>query len=235
MRLAKRQIIGLLFVLAVLIASIVAIDQRGGWSRFMQAPAPKQVAVSVSNSAIDPDNEGRLVSVQGQLLADRPPEDSEFGLTAGESIVLAREVEMYQWLEDCIDGICTQRSAWSDKWIDSSKFSEPGGHRNPDRFPVESARFVGQGIHLGAFKPDIELLIAAVGLKPRTIHADELSANLAASFSISGNELLSGSDPLHPAVGDLRIRYREVPSAPTTLIGIQQSMRLVQTVRSPTP
>lgn len=201
----------------------------------MNAPEVDGVTVSVAASPVNPDNEGRLVSVQGELLAERPPEDSEFGLVAADSIVLERDVEMYQWLEDCIDGTCTQRAAWSKKWIDSSKFGNPTGHRNPDRFPVDSARFVGEGIHIGAFEPDVDLLVASMGLKPRPINPEELSANLAASFSISGNELLSGSDSMHPVVGDLRIRYNAVPSAATTVIGIQKSSRLIPAPRPSRP
>ncbi|HET9033673.1 MAG TPA: TMEM43 family protein [Dokdonella sp.] len=232
MRLSKRDLIGIGSFVVVLAAIIVLIGYRGGWNRFMMAPEPQEVAVSVAATPVDPDNEGRRVSVQGQLLADKPPEDSEFGFVATNSIVLDRRVEMYQWLEECIDGACTQRMAWSDKWIDSSKFSNPTEHRNPDKFPVETARFVGEGIHIGAFEPDIELLVAAIGMKPRPIKNDELSANLAASFSIFGNELLSGSDSLHPAVGDLRIRYFELPSAVATVIGIQKSAQLVPLPRT---
>ena len=235
MSLGKQKLIGLVAFVIVLAVIMVAIGQRGGWNRFMTAPEPKEVAVSVAASPVNPDNEGRLVSVQGQLLAEKSPEDPEFGLIAHDSVVLAREVEMYQWLEDCIDGNCTQRMAWSDKWIDSSAFNEPTGHRNPDRFPVESARFIGEGIHIGAFEPEIALLESEIGFTPRPIKPDELSANLAASFSVSGNELLSGSDPLHPAVGDLRIRYSELPSTPTTVIGIQKLSRLVEAARPRVP
>lgn len=235
MRLSKREFVGILGVVLVLAAIIVAIGYRGGWDSFMKSSEPREVAVSVAASPVDASNEGRRVSVQGQLLAEKPPEDSEFGLVADTSIVLARDVEMYQWREDCIDGACTLRMAWSSQWIDSSGFNDPAGHRNPDRFPVESAQFVGEGIRLGAFEPDIELLITEVGLRPRPIEQGELSANLAASFSISGNEMLSGSDPLHPAIGDLRIRYSELPSAATTVVGIQKSNRLTGTSPSPKP
>ncbi len=227
----KRQLIGILVCIVVLVAIVAAIGDRGGWNRFMMAPEQKEVAVSVAASPVDSDNEGRLVSVQGLLLAEKPPEDLEFGLIARDSILLARTVEMYQWLEDCIDGVCTQRSDWSEKWIDSSAFSETVEHRNPERFPVESAHFVGQGIRIGDFEPDLGLLESEISLRPRLIKPEELSANLAASFSISGNSLLSGSDPLHPAIGDLRIRYSELPSAATTLIGIQKSNHLVESAR----
>lgn len=226
MRLKGKESMGLLTFVAVLVFAIVVIGNRGGWNRFLKMPEPAPVATSVSSKTVDAENEGRLVSVQGQIVTDHPPEDMELGLVAKNAVVLARDVEMYQWQERCIEGVCTQREGWSAEWIDSSRFSEQIGHRNPDRMPLESKRFDAEGIHIGAFQLDIDLAIAEIGFVSRPIEAAELSANLAASFSISDNQLLSGNDPTHPVVGDLRVRYREVPAGAATLDGIQKSTRL---------
>ncbi len=226
MRLSSKERLGLAAGVGLLILAIVLIGSRGGWNRFLHSAEPFPVAVSVSAKSVDADNEDRLVSVQGQLVADHPPADAQLGIVAKNAIVLARDVEMYQWQENCIDSVCTQRADWSAVWIDSTRFSEQVGHRNPDRLPLESMQFDGEGIHLEAFQPDINLVISKVGFVPRPIDPTELSSNLAASFSVSDNQLLSGNDPTHPAVGDLRIRYRVVPGGATTLNGVQKSTRL---------
>ena len=226
MRLSAKERLGLAVGVGLLIVAIVLIGSRGGWNGFLHAPEPATVAISVGAKSVDADNEGRLVSVQGQLVADHPPADAQLGIVANRAIVLARDVEMYQWQENCIDSVCTQRADWSAAWIDSSRFSEQVGHRNPDRLPLESTQFNGEGIHLDAFQPDLDLVVAKIGFVPRPIEPTELSSNLAASFSVSDNQLLSGNDPMHPAIGDLRIRYRVVPGGATTLNGIQKSTRL---------
>ena len=213
-------------VLALLVL-FLAIGSRGGWNRFLQMPDPPTIAMAVSANVLNADNEGRLVSVQGELLADQAPVDAELGLVASDSIVLVREVEMFQWQENCLQGACTQRTAWSQELIDDSGFREQIGHRNPQRFPLRSASFEGVGIHLGVFVPDADLLISALKLRPRPMVLSELSSNLAASFSISGDGLVSSNNPLQPEVGDLRIRYRMIPAGAVTLQGIQQAERLV--------
>ncbi len=231
MRLSAKERVALATAFGLLVVVIVWIGNLGGWNRFLKSPETPAVAISVSEKSVNIDNEGRLVSVQGQLVADHPPVDPQLGLTAKNAVALARDVEMFQWQENCIDSVCTQREAWSAQWIDSTRFNEQIGHRNPDRFPLESLEFRGEGIHLGAFQPDLDLVIARIGFVPRPIDPAELSANLAASFSVSDDTLLSGSDPMHPAIGDLRIRYRVVPGGATTLNGIQKSTRLTD----PTP
>jgi hypothetical protein len=141
--------------------------------------------------------------------------------------VLIRNVEMYQWREACIDTSCEQSTGWSDALIDSSTFHAKEGHENPTAFPFDSTRFDAEGIHLGAFHPTIELILAEVRPVPRPLRLDELPANLAASASEIDGRIHVGNDPLNPAVGDLRIGYTIIPSATTILTGIQRSERLV--------
>ena len=229
MRMSKRQRQWALAGLAVLtvFALFLAIGSRGGWNRFMQMPEPEAVAVAVATDALDAENEGRLVSVQGELLADQAPVDAEMGLVADDSVVLVREVEMYQWQENCLQGACTQRMDWSKDLIDDSTFREQIGNRNPDRLPLQSARFEGHGIHIGVFVPDTDLLVSALKLRPRATVVSELSSNLAASFSVSGDGLVSSNNPLQPVVGDLRIRFLMIPAGVVTVDGIQQGERLV--------
>lgn len=208
---------------------VVLLVAFGIWlSRERLAPQASSAATPVTADSIDAHNEGRLVSVNGSLSVDQPPEDPELGLRAQDAIILVREVEMIQWQQACDAGTCTLHTTWSPELIDSTRFSEAIEQHNPDRFPIASDRFVGKGVRLGAFVPDADLLVSSIGLTPRAVTLTELPGNLAASFSVSDNALFSGNDPEHPIVGDLRIRYRVVTAAgEVSVTGIQQSFRLV--------
>lgn len=217
--------------LALLLVAVV-IGALGGWRGFMQKAAAPEVAISVPADAVDPLNDGRLVSVQGKLASTTPPTDGELGVTADDAVVLLRHVEMYQWQESCIGDSCTQTEVWSATLIDTSGFREKHVHENPHGFPFVSARFDGQGIHIGAFQPDLDLVLAQVKPVERPLRLGELPANLAASASEIDGRIHVGNDPLQPVVGDLRIGYDVIPAATTILSGIQRAERLVAPVPS---
>lgn len=214
-----------LAIIGVVAALIVALGIRNGWQA--AAPEVSTSAIPVPADSINPDNEGRLVSVSGRLSVDKPPEDPQLGLRAADATILVREVEMLQWQEICDAGSCTFKTTWSPELIDSTHFSEGAEHRNPDRIPIASDRFIGEGVRLGAFVPQADLLVSSVGLTSRPVTLAELSNNLAASFSVSDGALVSGNDPGHPAVGDLRIRYQIVAGGVVSVTGIQQSTQLI--------
>ena len=211
----------------LLLLAVFAVDRFGGWRGFLQPQAVPEVAISVAATPIDPLNEGRLVSVQGRLEAAQAPKDAQLGVQADAAVVLIRNVEMFQWREACVDTSCVQSTAWSNTLIDSSAFHTQEGHENPPAFPFESTRFDAEGIHLGAFQPDLGLVLAQVEPVARPLRLEELPANLAASASQIDGRIYIGNDPLNPAVGDLRIGYSIIPSATTTLSGIQRADRLV--------
>lgn len=208
----------------------------GVWiNREVPAPSSPTTAIPVAADSVDAENEGRLVKVTGRLSVEQPATDPQLGLRAADAIVLIREVEMLQWQEHCSAGTCTLATTWSPTLIDSTRFSASAGQRNPDRFPLQGERFAGKGIHLGAFVPDVDLLLASLDSTPRPVSLDEFPENLAASFNAVDGALVSGNDREHPAVGDLRIRYRIVPAAQVTLSGIQQSSRLLDPARIQQP
>ncbi len=223
----------ILLLVGVLVVLIVAFGMRTGW-RFAGPQVPS-AAITVIADAVDAGHEGRLVNVHGRLSADQPPEDPDLGLRAADAIVLVREVEMFQWQQSCSAGSCVLQKTWSPELIDSTNFGESAKPRNPDRFPIASGRFVGQGIRLGAFLPDADLLVSSTGLTPRSVSLAELPANLAASFSVSAGTLISGNDPDHPVIGDLRIRYRIVAGGEVRVTGIQQLSRLVEPAHAQEP
>ncbi len=100
--------------------------------------------ISTSPTPLDSSLEGKLVYFNGETSS--PAEklvDQDFNILT-DDLKLIRNVEMYQWKEDseedCHDNYgggeeCTTtydyRKVWEDQPIDSSRFYQEEGHRNP--------------------------------------------------------------------------------------------------------
>lgn len=180
--------------------------------------------VNVPADRIDPANEGRRLSITGNLTVDKPPRDPQLGIGA-DTPVLFRLVEMYQWREQCDGGGCRYAMAWSAQPIDSSKFRTPMGHENPAA-PFVAAHFAAGEIHLDAFDVDSELTAAQLHLIAFPVQADSLPPNLAASFHDADGVLYAGGDPAQPVIGTLRVSYRVLPIGAVTLTGVQHGTKL---------
>jgi hypothetical protein len=198
-----------------------------------EANAPPHVeAPRVAADKIDPANEGRLVTIEGTLSVKKPPRDTQLGIGA-DAVMLLRFAEMLQWQERCAGASCTYQQVWSPQVIDSRKFREPEGHKNPERLPITTGRFSAGELRLGAFVVDAAALgnyrlDSALQTKPVPfpVKDAELPSNLAISFREVNGALYAG-DPDHRAVGDLRISYRIIPAGNVELTGTQHGERLI--------
>ena len=195
-----------------------------GW-RVHDVPSIASTQRNVAaGDVIDATNEGRKISVSGELSAPAAARDADLGISA-DAIVLLRNVEMYQWREQCAGDGCQYDVAWTPKPVDSSKFRVAAGHDNP-KFPFTSARFSSGPIKLGALTVDPELISEQLVPEKYAVHVTDLPANLAATFRESDGALITGDDPAHPKAGALRVSYRVVPAGQATLNGVQHGQRL---------
>ena len=190
-------------------------------------------ALAVDARAIDPANEGKQISVSGDLVAKAPAIDSQLGITAPGAIMLLRFVEMLQWQQQCRDTQCTYQQVWSPQLINSSKFREPADHQNPARLPMTTARFSSNDVQLGAFKIDAATLgnyrlDASLRIKPTPfkVTSAQLPSNLAPTFRDFNGALYAG-DPEHRKVGDMRVSYRIIPASKVDVTGIQRGDKLI--------
>ena len=129
--------------------------------------------VSVDSAAIDPANEGKLVHLTGTAKTAETLSDPDFSVSV-PAILLARDVEMYQWSENAssetkkkIGGgtetvtTYTYEKTWAPFLIDSSAFKE-SGHENPAAMPYQSADWYAKNVTLGPFTLS-ESLIKRIG------------------------------------------------------------------------
>lgn len=230
-------------IVVVLVLVVLAAIGAYVWMHKREAPPgtppatepkapPKVDAPRVSADKVDPANEGRLVTVAGALTVTKPPRDTQLGIGA-DGIMLLRFAEMLQWQEKCNGASCTYQQVWSPQAIDSRKFREQEGHKNPERLPITTGRFSAGEVRLGAFLVDAAALgnyrlDSALQTKPvpYPVKDAELPSNLAISFREVNGALYAG-DPEHRAVGDLRISYRVIPAGNVELVGTQRGDRLI--------
>jgi len=137
---------------------------------------------------------------------DASVRDPDFGVRA-RHFGLERQVEMYQWRER--DGAYVRE--WSGLPLDSSAFAP--GHDNPE-FPLQARRWLAEVVTVDGAPLDpgvVERLGYWRDFRPSF---NALPGNLAATFQPEGDGLGSAENPLAPAVGDLRIRWRELVLPP---------------------
>ena len=156
---------------------------------------------------------------QGQIESTLPVTDPIFGFGA-HAIGLERRVEMLQWQRDAQGAYLTQ---WSAAQIDSSGFDKQ--HANPAELPFNGERWWTRDARLDGQPVAPDLLATLGAWQPYAPDLRQLPPNLAASFEFhndgpDGDWLSTSQDPKHPAVGDVRMRWRilERASPPAGLV-----------------
>jgi hypothetical protein len=188
--------------------------------------------IAASADRVDPANDERLITITGEPKIVAPPRDIQLGIEVN-ALMLLRYADMLQWKEECSGNKCTYGKVWSPQLINSKSFREPQGHENPKRLPVTTTRYAARDARLGAFKIDPTSFVdprfgLALPIKPEPfpVKISQLPSNLAISFREVNGTLYAG-DPEHPAVGDVRVIYRIVPSKKVAITGTQRGDRIV--------
>jgi hypothetical protein len=179
-----------------------------------------------SNGRPDADEQGYMVRVVGPLQVVEAPLDQQFNQQTGQP-VLIRHVQMFQWHELRYGGPATYELDWEDHPIDSSHFEHPEGHSNPGKFPLESAQFDAGLVRLNDFVLDAALVHALTGSQPVTPDLRSLPSNLAASFSLFKDSLVTSAVPSNPQLGDLRVSWEAVPVQDVTVVAKVSGNRLI--------
>lgn len=190
---------------------------------------------AVSSDKIDPANEGRPITLTGDLKVVKGAHDTQLGIDA-DAVALLRYADMLQWQEQCAPNgtNCKYTQTWSPQLISSKKFHDAEGHQNPTRLPVTIGRYGATELKLGAFRVDTSLFLnmrsPGMTLKPEPfpVKSSELPSNLAASFREHDGMLYAG-DPDHRAVGDVRVIYRVIPAGKVEISGFQRGDTIVVT------
>lgn len=174
----------------------------------------------------DADEQGYMVRVVGPLQVVEAPLDRQFNQQTNQP-VLIRHVHMFQWHETRYGGPASYEQDWIDHPVDSSQFAHPGGHSNPGKLPLEGAQFDAGLVRLNDFVLDPALVHALTGSEPVAPDLRSLPSNLAASFSLFNNSLVTSAVPSNPQVGDLRVSWEAVPVQDVTVVAKVNGNKLV--------
>jgi hypothetical protein len=179
-----------------------------------------------------------LVHASGRATAASPVQDPVFDVSA-QALGLRRTVEMFQWVErrekrseKRADGstreyeVFRYEQAWSDDYQNSNDFNQPDGHRNPPAPMFSSEQFKVAEVRVDA-RPLDPLIAADIdGWEALPVTPAQLPPNLAASFSAADGWLFSGESIRGPALGDVRIRFEQIPEGPVSLLAALESEQL---------
>jgi len=169
-------------------------------------------------------DQGYMVRVSGPVRVVEAPLDVQFNQQASTP-VLMRHVEMFQWHEIKAGGPPVYEQDWEDHPVDSSHFAP--GHANPASFPLQAQEFDAGRVNVGAFVLSRAIQRALPGSQAVTPDLRRLPANLAASFSLHHDALVTSSRPASPQLGDLRVSWSAVPAETVTVVARLDGNRLV--------
>jgi hypothetical protein len=161
---------------------------------------------------------GYMVRLVGTPTVVEAPRDPEFNLRVNTPVLL-RHVEMFQWREVRIGNGVHYEMDWVDRPLDASHFKEPAGHANPASFPISGKQFDAGLVQMGGFKLGPMLLHALPGSQRVTADTKSLPENLAASFTLYQDHLVTSAHPDDPRLGDVRVSWDEVPLQQLTIVG----------------
>lgn len=170
---------------------------------------------------------GQLVRISGTPQILTPPADPQFGVSA-DAPVLTRKVAMLQWQEfQYGGGPPGYQRDWVTYDIDSSKFTQPGGHANPEPMPFHGKRFQAADVRIGGLQMSRGLVYSIPGQEAFSPQLSNMPANLAATFALRDGMLWSNPVAGSPRLGDLRVSWTIVPKTVLTIVARVRGNELV--------
>ncbi|MFC5740459.1 TMEM43 family protein [Dyella tabacisoli] len=223
----KPILLGAGVVLLLAAVALMAITESG-LADFRAATARHggQVLDLGSTERAQAEQYGYMVRVVGAPKVVEAPYDTQFNQRF-DTPVLVRHVEMFQWREVHVGDQLHYEMDWVDRPLDSSRFAQPSGHANPGSFPIEGKQFDAGQVRVNELALSPPLLHALPGSERVTPDMKLLPSNLAASFSLYQDHLVTSATPANPRLGDLRVSWEIVPVQTLTVFGRLDGDRLV--------
>ncbi len=219
-------------VLIVVSIGLLSWNEGRAVKRYKTLNEGAGAVISLQSASVDSTKDGKLVHTTGFASTEDRPTDAVFGLSCN-ALQLIRSVEMYQWQENKseetkkklgggTETVTTYNyvKEWSSHHQNSANFKEPTGHSNPD-FAYNSQTFTAKPVTLGAYTLTDSQVNSIGGAQPFTFPSDYKSPASLGQATVSGTTIYIGKDPSAPAIGDLRISFKEVPQQDISLVAAQ--------------
>ncbi len=170
-------------------------------------------AIEVNANNIQRENDNKLIATSGHAKTSVTLGD-EF-VTSPNTLVLVRNVQMYQWIEDHEDGKTVYKKEWSDIEENSDEF-EDKTHKNP-KFTITSKEYIAQSATLGQYDLT-EKQIEMIDPQKEISNLQEKTG-----YKIIDNRYYKGNNIDNPEIGDILISYNYAPSdSEVSIIGQQK-------------
>jgi hypothetical protein len=178
------------------------------------------------------DKAGDLVHLRGEIIVREPVTDPDTGLTF-DALLVERDIQIYQWVEDFDDESYTdtqgdQRKrrvySYARRWVSSPVRSRDFDNRryeNHGELPFADASFKSGDARLGdvPLSPELTtLVISELGKReqdPQRMDISGLSARWSGVLRPEGRYLATSSSP---RIGDIRVSYTAVIPARVSVI-----------------
>lgn len=191
--------------------------------------------VTVSSTAVDPANNGKLVHVSGRLTTNDVLLDDQFGIKVN-ALKLKRNVEMFQWREitttstkeklgggeETVKSYSYEKE-WSGNLNKSTSFKVQVGHENPLSIPYAGFTRTASNVTLGKFKIPEGMMNSVSSFFeysfdsiPNNKDSLRVHSDGVKTFIYNGTGTMS-----EPNIGDIRISYDIVAPNDYSLIAKQ--------------
>ena len=171
-------------------------------------------AVEVNSNNILRENDNKLIATNG--LAQTSSTLGDEFVISPNTLVLERNVKMYQWIEDQEDGKTIYKKDWSDTVQNSDEF-EDKNYKNP-HFYISSKEYIAKNATFGQYNLS-EKQIEMIEPQKEFSNLKEKS-----EYKIIDNQYYKGRNIENPEIGDILISYNYAPSdTAISIIGEQKS------------
>ena len=227
---------GVLFGIILLPCAIALLSWNEGRAVTAAAGLKRGLGsiVEINADSVDPQNNAKLVYLNGTVTGVTPAIDSWSGFSAKGLVRLRRTAEMYQWLEQesetktnnvggsqTTQKVYTYVLGWSESAHNSAQFKVPAGHQNP-AMPVKSQAFDANPVKIGAFSLGKSLVQDLNNFESvQTLNKPP------AGYALQGNMFYKGANPDQPALGDVRVTYSAIAEQTYSIAAQQNGSTLV--------
>jgi hypothetical protein len=245
---AKKGVAWLFGLFFLTLGTAIVVGYEIYWARVIVPEREGMAtAISVNTDKLDPQNDGKLIHVTGELTGVENLTDPEFGV-AVDALRLRRRVWMYQWeqgslqsqssygTEDSKGNSTTYLKTktynyskdWSEKIISSGSFYN-AGHDNPATKAIPDRAVDATKITLGVFTVTSELVgqidnFQAVPLSDTNLST--LSEPIHGRAKLFDGGIYVGTNVDQPAIGDLKVKFESAPAATVSVIAKQNGTNL---------
>ena len=182
--------------------------------------------VQLDSTKVVSTNENKLVALNGAMdLSNSPELVDDIFLVKAKSAKLFREVQVYQWEEECETDdndtrTCRHNKVWSSDLNDSSSFEEKG-FDNPATKIYPDRTITAENVKLGDFNVSSSLLNK---LTTETVITDLPIDSIEArglKVSPDGSGYTNVIDEANPQIGDVRIKFYKNSATNISILAVQ--------------